>query len=633
MPDLKNEEYEFSEFMRERRFVIPEYQRYYAWSESHFEDLWTDLENLIKTDRQENASHKHYMGTIICKGGKSISHALGEINQYEVVDGQQRLTTLTILFKCLINEMEERDTEFSNIDDSKERYIRDERITDDVRPQKLRLQKEGVKDNKVFRRILKGEKKPDTETPSQEWLVEAKDYFKERISIKDDQFLRDLRQKIGSLQFMVYKVDSEEKATLIFESINDRGKGLTNLEKTKSFLMHKTYLSTPKEENVEGKIQDIRADFSDMYKYLQEIKKSNLTGNLDEDAFQRNHFVSYMEKPVFKEYLEENDEYSTTRKTAGSRYLEILKWYFDGLQERDREQCWNEIRTYSEDLANFFRDYRNLVKEAENDNAELKKVFLLGKKSNFIPLLVRGYQAGNGKEWERLLQLLEVAIFRIYTIGNKRSNTGRNRFYNLSYDLMSGEKDMEDVNEEIKTRIEKYEPDDSFKEDLNSDTFYKDLNASEIRYLFFFYDKYLKLEESSSDVHNELRNVVNNSDDYSIDHIWPQNPDKLGFSKDEDTKEAQNWRKNRHRLGNLTLTTRPRNSTWHDNVYSDKKADYDNSDFRITRNVVSKYAQNEKWSINNINRRTKDITKFALKRWSIDESERRKMLISDSISI
>ncbi|RDU60625.1 hypothetical protein CQA44_10285 [Helicobacter sp. MIT 14-3879] len=84
------------------QFVIPVYQRMYSWEEQHCEKLWSDI---LKVGDNERAV-AHFMGSIMYIGD---SHSQTAINELVVIDGQQRLTTLTLLLIALRDILEEQE--------------------------------------------------------------------------------------------------------------------------------------------------------------------------------------------------------------------------------------------------------------------------------------------------------------------------------------------------------------------------------------------------------------------------------------------------------------------------------------------------------------------------------------------
>lgn len=102
-------------------------------------------------------------------------------------------------------------------------------------------------DNEFFHTyILKNNRLPKgrIQTPSQRRLNEAKKMLLERIEKIAPDILSELKNKVERMKVLIYSVKDSAEATQIFETTNDRGKTLTDLEKTKSFLMYNMYLVT-----------------------------------------------------------------------------------------------------------------------------------------------------------------------------------------------------------------------------------------------------------------------------------------------------------------------------------------------------------------------------------------------------
>ena len=173
------------------------------------------------------------MGTILLRDtGKKRKDSSGfwEFEVYEVVDGQQRLTTICVFVKSAIETLKcKGDKELGgHIKDLKETFI--------VKSSFLKLELLG-EDNQFFRSyIIEGQEYPDeTITPSQKRLKKAKKFFKEKLGNLSIEDIKKLLSKLGKTRVLVYTVREKGDAMLMFETINDRGKPLSNLEKTKSF--------------------------------------------------------------------------------------------------------------------------------------------------------------------------------------------------------------------------------------------------------------------------------------------------------------------------------------------------------------------------------------------------------------
>ncbi len=449
MTTLENRSYTFNALMDGRQFVLPEYQRYFAWEKDHFEDLWNDLMHA----RERDETYSHFMGQLICRDHGTVPHQNGEpVQRYALIDGQQRLTTLAILVNCITDRIGDDTT------DLRTQYVQDPGIADDT-IQKIRLQQGGINDNRVLRAILDGQDTVETRTRSEQRLVDARSVFVDRLddAIKayGSDVLEHILALVEQLQFMVYNVTSEEKAALIYETINDRGKQLTNLEKTKSFLMHQTALCTDDDETREDRIRQIRTHFSGIYIALQDIHNADLADELDnlvvdEDTIQQHHFVSHVDEDTYTQYMDEIDG-EKSRTAAAGAYLDILKWQLRQLQN-DPATAWAEIQSYSQCLEDFFRTYRHLLVEHDDPlSANLADIFDLGTPTTVLPLMVRSHQQDmDAEQAQNLLKTVQLYMLSSHGLGNKRLTASSDRFYELAYQLHSGECSIDEVIERVK---------------------------------------------------------------------------------------------------------------------------------------------------------------------------------------
>lgn len=118
----------------------------------------------------------------------------------------------------------------------------------------------------------------DTNTHSQRRLAEAKAFFRKQLNEERKrqpsdyiEFLVRFKQKIDGLQLIQYQVESDADAIRIFETTNDRGRPLSNLEKTKSFLMHASYLGMEDSYEVAGRLHELNGHFSGIYRHFEDV--------------------------------------------------------------------------------------------------------------------------------------------------------------------------------------------------------------------------------------------------------------------------------------------------------------------------------------------------------------------------
>lgn len=573
----------------DRTFQIPIYQRNYSWEEKHWDDLWNDLVYL-------KAGKKHYFGTLLLRKTERFKKfGLKSFEVYEIIDGQQRIATVLILLRETMSQLNG-----INDDEIKEEL---ERLKEDYLKYRdvYKLELLGS-DEEFFRKyIIDDEEYPDEIlTPSQRRLKEAKLFFRKKIgdlkeAFTPDEFrdfLLEFKQKIDNMEIIRYEIENDADAVLIFETVNDRGKPLTNLEKTKSFLMHAIYLSAPEEPG--GYLNQVNNSFSNIFRWFEEIIDTERGRNLREDDIQRYHFVIY-------EPISEKLSY---------QYLIFLKRRIRDLYRGDTQECLNSALEYTKDLETAFFTLKEIITfKKENRAGELlKKIFTLERVANFFPLLIATWIRFRKEEEkiESILSLIEAIVFRVYAIGRRRADTGVGWLYSLAYRVHRGNLEYEKIMEELRELIRYYEEDRDFERDLKVENFYSRVANRDIKYLLFECERFLR-EQSREPLDIRLEDILSNK--FEIEHIWASDPSKLDLSKD--LLEIHEQYKDK--LGNLTIASKSWNSKWGNNPFDVKRKEYENSILRVQKEL----SDFNKWGKEQIEERESGIIKFALRKWKI----------------
>jgi uncharacterized protein with ParB-like and HNH nuclease domain len=199
---------QIKELFNGRYFDIPKYQRGYAWEKKNVRELFDDIYEALETDSN------HYIGTIVLSKRPAIS------DHFYVVDGQQRIATITMILNAIINHLPRKDAEYY-----RRFYIKEDRY---------RLEPLG-KDKKFFLSLLNN-KDIRAESKSQRLLQEA--YEEICTSVDRERNRMNLLRAIEKLEMMEFIESSEGDAIRIFQTVNDRGKPLSNMEKAKSLLIY-----------------------------------------------------------------------------------------------------------------------------------------------------------------------------------------------------------------------------------------------------------------------------------------------------------------------------------------------------------------------------------------------------------
>lgn len=238
---------------RNRRFVIPKYQRAYSWEQKQLGQFIEDL---------QEAGQNYYLG-----------HYLFERNgetRY-LIDGQQRLTTCVIFFSSVIEALSKRDDTTIDLDDILDYYIKDSRKG----TQRLTTVNY---DNPFFHDIIierSREAQPEELTSSSKKSIwDARQFFDKVMERTTTAEIERWAQLIENASITEFEVQNKIDAAQIFAFQNDRGKSLTHLEVLKAYFMLQIYLSPTEMEQQEEVIRDIEQEFTDIYKTIVSIHTS-----------------------------------------------------------------------------------------------------------------------------------------------------------------------------------------------------------------------------------------------------------------------------------------------------------------------------------------------------------------------
>jgi len=573
-------------FNSDRNFIIPKYQRTYAWEKKQLSDFLEDIHNLSNDKKRS-----YFLGTVLFEEKDSLN----SYEQIEIVDGQQRITTIVIFMKCLIQLYE------SILDDMSKTKLTNKFLKDEYYH---RLQVIDIDDD-FFKTYIIGNKKPienSFSTPSQKRLWFAKQFFKNQLENKVKQFSIEILgtyiNKIKSSKILTYSVNNPEEATLIFETTNDRGKSLTNLEKTKSFLMYQTYLSVEKPDEY---IKSIHDKFRNIYLSLDKIDN-----RLKEDAVLQYHFIGFENWRVNKKVKEYQ------------KYMNRLKEKVNSLSNNHNDTNIRDyIKEYTFEVKESFSRFLSVL---EDKNSYLRDVFILGRVGNFYPLINKALSYDKSDKTEnfyKVIQLIEQYSFRVYAINNKKSNKGQSAMFTLARDFKG---DFQGLINTLKNKIQSDCPQNDFERKLASSHFYKEVRKGDQNYLFWKYENYLRTNFQPK-VSNMSETEFLNDDTklkLTIEHITAQKG--INGLKFTDISSEEFEEKHIHSIGNLTIDPKSSNSSKGKNIWDDKNKRYfEKAPFK-TQLELSEYVDVNvvEWNEKSIEKRGKDIIDFAIKYWNPD---------------
>ncbi len=568
----KAESYQVDDILK-KIYTIPPYQREYAWGKEQWENLYTDiLEN----------TNGYFLGSLIC-----INKNDSEV--FEVIDGQQRLTTISILKNAMLSILDERwidrkDFKQISIFQKLKESIYDEEK--DLLRLKLSIQNSNNEDYEYLCSQLNYNafEKIAPQYFGNRRVSKAYNYFSYRLNECDDnnnfkysiEEIFEFVKKLSSSLLVRIDVEDVSSAFILFESINNRGIPLTpidliknltigNLEKYKKI---KPETTNEKWQNIVKNIED----YNDQIRFLRHFYH----------AFQTNDKIKL-------------DKYSKATKSN------IIKIYEEHIRNENMiEFIFNELIAKS-------AIYTKLINPdaiENNDNDFKYKIILndllylgIAPAYSLLLFLFSEYKHIDLRE---ILNIIEKWFIRRHITDFPATRDLDQIFLNLIKDIHKEKPDDITKFIEIFLISDKYfSEDDKLKEFLNGKVYE---NYSITRYIL------IKLENSKRNLREEKINFwdLNQKNQYvwTVEHILPQNPDKKSdwfsyFNKDE-------MEENVHKIGNLTLTAYNQSLS---NSSFDKKCTNENG-LQTGRIKLNKYIENKNtWTKENISERSEILIK------------------------
>ena len=591
-----------------RLFLVPDYQRGYSWEEPQWADLVHDIEHVCTKD------YMHYTGTIVLTKSER-----GE--RYDIVDGQQRLTTLVILLSEIYRHDKVR---FAEI---REKYMT--RCGEDV------LTLNGDNRQFFYVSVLEGEATMIADTRSKQNIANAVQYFREYISANQEHIEACYRAIVRKLGFLCFVASNNSEVGCMFEVINNRGKGLSELEKIKNFFI---YLST-----IYGRKDLHHAVDSRWGEILRNLNKAGFVSNEKENEFLRNCYLVF---------------YSNNKARSWHVYDELKARYpsDDGVGKEDIECSVDEIGRFVSFLLSaslhtawFYSDQS--VDVPAGCRIWLDRLRCHHVNASVYPLYLAVMSRLENSLKPAALELIEKFNFRIYVLPNaniSRTDSMQGTVFEWAYRLYHQEVTWNEVYGFVQAFLDEYGSlrvvVESLTTDANEAIDYYTWGG--LRYLLGSYEEHLHQERKESwDIKSILRKRKDSdkTNDYlSLEHIWARanKADDFGGACVE-----------KRRMGNFVLLGMSDNIVNKDKDIKDKidemqsnKADtsllqvnelpmlYDEGRALLEKRWQRKGKNYYKELSQYIDdRREEKIIRFALDRWRVD-GEGRLQVIIDSFN-
>jgi len=554
---MKANEKDFLRFLEgaDKHFVIPVYQRNYDWKKEQCKQLFDDLIDIAK-----NSFRTHFLGSIV-----SIYYDKGKYTEYLIIDGQQRLTTLSLLLRAIYKFIDEKKIETAvNKEQIQDEYLINKYSKDD---KKIRL-KPVKNDNRAFEALFENEE----DYVENSNITINYQYFYDRIA-KEEISVDDLFLSIKKLVIVEIELkNGEDNPQLIFESLNSTGLDLTEADKVRNFILMKEEASTQEEF------------YND---YWNKIEKNT---NYNVSDFIRD-YLTIKERVI----PNKNKVYISFKKYALNKALDTKKLLIDLLK----------FSLFYKKIINA-KDAKDKVGIAINRINRLKSVVTYP----FIMEAFNDCEKGIINEDDLVIILDIILSFVFRRIICDVATNSLNKIFMLIGRKIKKHNDYQNNYLEIfkyiitKERLSRRFPDDNeFKSKLIERDIY---NFNSKNKLFLLE----RLENFENKERVDVENLINDKE-LTIEHIMPQtiNP-KWKRDLGENWKEVQE--KYLHTIGNITLTGY--NSKMTNKPFLEKR-DMEKG-FKESRLFLNSHLHNlENWNEKNIKNRENLLSEKALKIW------------------
>ena len=606
-----------------RLFNVPDYQRGYAWGREQIADFLDDLE--ILTPNQF-----HYTGTVVLhrradkgeladEGGNTYAHV-------DIVDGQQRLTTIVLLLDTVQKALQDPAVGAMPLAHGlKSKYIAG---TD---PNSQPLHKLTLnRDTKDFFRsyILKGDHAFQVSNAAHARLRDAQSQIREyldqqtksREATEKNEWLRKFQAKITKrLGFTLFIVDDEAEVGVIFEVMNDRGKPLSDLEKVKNYLL---YVG-----NTLGFANPIADEVNEAWSLIfRQLMEAGLTRPDYEDQLLRVHWLSH-----YNARKKEWDGAKSIRRRFDLRkyqdkrpdlvkdvrdYVSTLRACVQPFGDAYRPQLQGAFATFSAGPAKA---------EAANWGTRLQRVGVL---ATFLPVLlaVRARWPEDAGKYLRVVKLSEAFAFRIYRFLGARSDYGESALYHLAYDIARGDVSFDKAITRFTQELSWRCPDATFHEALSAggERVQVAYGKRYLRYFLYEYETYLAAAKDTVPkvAWEEVQSTVLKD---TIEHVLPQTiKGKECWTERFGTHGNATHASLVHDLGNLTLTKW--NDRYSNRCFQDKKGSLEAETTPYCYAKAPFYQEQElagleEWGPAQIETRREQLIAWAKVRWAVDFSD------------
>ncbi|MCC7370842.1 MAG: DUF262 domain-containing protein [Chloroflexi bacterium] len=547
-----------------RTFHVPAYQRDYSWQEEQWEDLWNDVQTL-RQDRDES----HYMGALVVEARSD--------REFEIIDGQQRLATLSLLALAAIDRLGGLGASGDEVDRNAERaralrsrFIGEKDPASLIESSKLSLNQT---DNAFYQDYLvqiRAPLNPRGLERSNRLLWDCFRYFKRCIeadpSLDDGEQLAGLlSEAVGrQLMFILITVEDELNAYTVFETLNARGLELSATDLLKNYLFSRV---------------KVTADLEALHRRWLAL-------------------IATVQQERFSEFL----HFHMQTLHPQVRRTRLFKLIRDCVRSpQDVFALMEALEARAELFAALSDPNHEYWIDAPACRPHIRALVLF-RVSQMTPLLFVARERLSPTVFERVLRLVSVISFRYSVVSELNPNALEPAYHAASQAILNG---TARTPAEVFRHLESiYVNDSAFREAMRTLVVRTSGQSKRLaRYIL------AELEADASG-----RAIDPDTDPGTVEYILPEHPtDSWG-----EAFPPRSWEAAVYRLGNLTLLEATSNRRLGNASYAEKVATYPASRYVLTQ-AIPEMAP-EEWTLPILERRQQVLAQRAVHIWRVDFS-------------
>lgn len=545
-------------------YHVPPFQRDYSWGEDEWSDLWHDILGTVKPGGEP----AHYMGYLVLQSTDD--------KRFDIIDGQQRLTTLSLLVLAGLRQLQKLIREDKDVENTRQRmeglrqtYIGYLDPVTLVSQSKLTLNRNNDQYFQTYLVPLVDKLPSRGFKASEHSLRKAFEWFDRQIrdyihgETDAGKAVAHLIDTMSDrLFFTVITVTDQLNAYKVFETLNARGVRLSATDLLKNYLF--SLLDRGGRHENELKNLDDRWE--------------QIIGRLGAESFPdflRTHWISR------RAFVRKSDLFKTIRG-----------------QITNRQDVFTLLAEMEEDMDAYLALTQPDASQWPKEQREYARNLRMFSVRQPLPLLLAARRRLGDEEFTQLLRAIVTMSFRYNVIANYQTSEQERTYHAEAIRIAEGEhKALRQILEGLR---QIYPNDDQFRSSFaeKSITVKQTRNRRIVRYIL------CELERQTSGAAPDFE-----GSNISLEHICPANPNE-GWEQftDEDIDRATS------RLGNMLLLEESRNRELGNATYAVKRKTYKDSAYKIVQDVAENYRE---WTPERIDARQSAMAKMATSIWRV----------------